>query len=638
MLELPLVKGDPFHHVMEAILDLSDVAHVVCTTRGVNLQAVDTKRAAIVSLLFPAEDFKGYTCDEYISIGIPIRDLVNAIRCGDDKDTITLKIGEENFKNMTLSLVSPEKRTVDFVFWIVDAQLARIELPDRQDLEYQASVKMPSVEFRRICKYLSNFGEEDGVIWVTDEDLTYFAKGTNGDVYMEYKQQEEDTTTFKIDMQEPITLTLDLKYLNTFAKVFTLSGQVKLFLSKTHPLVVECEIGQKGRIRCFMVPKMETEFQGEEEEKEAHLPLRRRRRALQEASAATRLELPLVKGHLFHDVLEASLDLSDMALIECFGACLKLQAVDTGRGTFVSLLFPAKDFPGYICNEHFSMGIPIRDLVKAILCGDKDTITLKVVDENITLSFVSPEKNTVAYDLRIMDGEIPHLKIADWQDLELKYQTSVKMPSVEFRRICKYLNNFRDEDAVGGISVTDKGLKFFAKGKSRRVNMKQEDTTTSKIDVQEPITLTFDLKYLNTFAKVFTLSGQVKLFLLKTHPLMVECKIGQKGHIRCFVAPKMEPEFQWEEEEEETQEDINANISANKLALRGCVDSMYKQREENRAEEGDPEQVNERKTNCLQNARKSFGRHPDTKLETGTHCANAQRGNHTEHIPTPSSG
>ena len=47
--------------------------------------------------------------------------------------------------------------------------------------------------------------------------------------------------------------------------------------------------------------------------------------------------------------------------------------------------------------------------------------------------------------------------------------------------------------------------------------------------MQEPITLTLDLKYLNTFAKVFTLSGQVKLFLLKTHPLMVECKIGQPG-------------------------------------------------------------------------------------------------------------
>ena len=70
-------------------------------------------------------------------------------------------------------------------------------------------------------------------------------------------------------MQEPITLTLDLKYLNTFAKVFTLSGQVKLFLSKTQPLMGECKIGQKGRIRCFVAPKVEPEFQGEEEEKEA---------------------------------------------------------------------------------------------------------------------------------------------------------------------------------------------------------------------------------------------------------------------------------------------------------------------------------------------------------------------------------
>ncbi|XP_037426918.1 proliferating cell nuclear antigen-like [Triticum dicoccoides] len=271
MLELPLVKGDPFHHVMEAILDLSDVAHVVCTTRGLNLLAVDTKHLAIVSLLFPAEDFKGYTCDEYISIGIPIRDLVNAIRCGDDKDTITLKVGEENFGTITLSFVSPEKNTVDYEFRLVDAKLERFRLPDRHFLrsKYQGSVKMPSVEFRRICKCLSNFGDEYGVISVTDEDLTYFAKGTDGDVYVEYKQQEEDTTIFKIDVREPVRLAFNPKYLNTFAKVFTLSGQVKLFLSKTHPLMVECKIGQKGRIRCFVAPKVEPEFQGEEEKKEA---------------------------------------------------------------------------------------------------------------------------------------------------------------------------------------------------------------------------------------------------------------------------------------------------------------------------------------------------------------------------------
>ena len=94
---------------MEAILDLSDVAHVVCTTRGVNLLAVDTKHAAIVSLLFPAKDFPGYICNKHFSMGIPIRDLVKAILCG-DKDTITLKIDEENFfQDMTLSLVSPGK-------------------------------------------------------------------------------------------------------------------------------------------------------------------------------------------------------------------------------------------------------------------------------------------------------------------------------------------------------------------------------------------------------------------------------------------------------------------------------------------------------------------------------------------------
>ncbi|WVZ48741.1 hypothetical protein U9M48_000159 [Paspalum notatum var. saurae] len=181
MLELPLVKGDPFHHVLEAILDLSDVAHVVCTRRGLNLQAVDTKRAAIVSLLFPAEDFKGYTCDEYISMGIQSATWSRPSAAATRKTPSPSRSAKKTSAPLPYHSCRP-KSTVDYEFRLVDAELARFELPDRQFLgsKYQGSVKMPSVEFRRICKYLS-------LISVTDEDLTFFAKGTNGDVYM-YKQ------------------------------------------------------------------------------------------------------------------------------------------------------------------------------------------------------------------------------------------------------------------------------------------------------------------------------------------------------------------------------------------------------------------------------------------------------------------
>ncbi|TVU48445.1 hypothetical protein EJB05_08082, partial [Eragrostis curvula] len=132
MLELKLVKESLFLNVLEAIIDLVDVASVVFSSTGLKLQAVDTEHVAVITLLFPADDFQHYHCDENLSIGIPI-------------------------DNMVL------------------------------DSKYQAFVQMPSAEFMRVCKHLSNIGD-DGHISVTEKGLSFFASGKSGFVHINYMQ------------------------------------------------------------------------------------------------------------------------------------------------------------------------------------------------------------------------------------------------------------------------------------------------------------------------------------------------------------------------------------------------------------------------------------------------------------------
>lgn len=88
--------------------------------------------------------------------------------------------------------------------------------------------------------------------------------------------------------------------------------------------------------------------------------------------------------------------------------------------------------------------------------------------------------------------------------------------------------------------------------------------------MQEPVTLTFACRYLNSFTKATPLSNQVCSFNVGTLPvnllqsskkfnkvcfnlqvclsmsadvpLVVEYKIGEVGHIRYYLAPKIEDE------------------------------------------------------------------------------------------------
>jgi len=70
--------------------------------------------------------------------------------------------------------------------------------------------------------------------------------------------QEEEQTT--IELQEPVSLTFALRYLNSFAKATPLSSTVALSLSKDLPIVVDYHISDMGSIKFYLAPKIDDEM------------------------------------------------------------------------------------------------------------------------------------------------------------------------------------------------------------------------------------------------------------------------------------------------------------------------------------------------------------------------------------------
>jgi proliferating cell nuclear antigen len=73
---------------------------------------------------------------------------------------------------------------------------------------------------------------------------------------------------------------------------------------------------------------------------------------------------------------------------------------------------------------------------------------------------------------------------------------------------------------------------------SLRLISEQEDNTI--IELEEPVSLTFALRYLNLFTKATPLSPTVTLNMSPDVPLVTEYKIGDMGNIRFFLAPKID--------------------------------------------------------------------------------------------------
>lgn len=60
--------------------------------------------------------------------------------------------------------------------------------------------------------------------------------------------------------------------------------------------------------------------------------------------------------------------------------------------------------------------------------------------------------------------------------------------------------------------------------------------------MEEPVSLTFALRYLNSFTKATPLANQVTISMSSDLPVVVEYRIDDMGYIRYYLAPKIEEE------------------------------------------------------------------------------------------------
>ncbi|EYU18920.1 hypothetical protein ABFS83_04G188600 [Erythranthe nasuta] len=255
------------------------------------------------------------------------------------------------------------------------------------------------------------------------------------------------------------------------------------------------------------------------------------------------LELRLVQGSLLKKVLEAVKDLVNDANFDCSATGFSLQAMDSSHVALVALLLRSEGFEHYRCDRNISMGMNLGNMAKMLKCaGNDDIITLKADDGSdvVTFMFESPTQDKIAdFEMKLMDIDSEHLGIP-----EAEYHAIVRMPSSEFARICKDLSSIGDTVV---ISVTKEGVKFSTRGDIGTANIVcRQNTTVDKpeeatvIEMNEPVSLTFALRYFNSFTKATPLSNTVTLSLSSELPVVVEYKIAEMGYIRFYLAPKIE--------------------------------------------------------------------------------------------------
>ncbi|TIB95209.1 NPL4-domain-containing protein [Wallemia mellicola] len=298
--------------VLDAVRDLISDANWECNEDGISLQAMDNSHVALVTVHLSQDAFEPYRCDRNMPLGINLGSLTKVIKCAKDNDLVTLK-ADDSGESLGLTFESSNTdRIGEYSIKLLDIDQEHLGIPVTQ---YDSVISMPSSEFQRICRDLSQLGEsiridasKEGIRFSVEGDVgkaSVLLKQSSGasiereEESEEEEEEEEEEEDVKpnvdedeeegdvkpkdkkrksskggnktkkvkkakkdvvedgvsISLQQQVSLTFSLKYLNNFTRSTPLSNRVTLSLSKDIPLLLEYEFAA-GHIKYFLAPKI----------------------------------------------------------------------------------------------------------------------------------------------------------------------------------------------------------------------------------------------------------------------------------------------------------------------------------------------------------------------------------------------
>uniref|UniRef100_A0A2R8ZIB0 DNA sliding clamp PCNA n=1 Tax=Pan paniscus TaxID=9597 RepID=A0A2R8ZIB0_PANPA len=241
-------------------------------------------------------------------------------------------------------------------------------------------------------------------------------------------------------------------------------------------------------------------------------------------------EVPLVQGSILKKVLEALKDLINEACWAISLSSVNLQSMDSSHVSLVQFTLPSEGFDTYRCDCNLAMGVNLTIMSKILKCaGNEDIVTLRIEDNVNTLVLVfeaSNQEKVSDYEIKLMDLDVEQLGIA-----EQEYHYVVKMLSGEFAN----LSHIGD-----AVVISVETLEMENKLSQTSTVNKEEEAVT--VEMNEPVQLTFALRYLNFLTKATPLSSMVTLNMSADIHLVVDYKIADMGHLKYYLAPKIEDE------------------------------------------------------------------------------------------------
>tara|TARA_B100000963_G_scaffold247569_1_gene216752 strand:+ start:3567 stop:4379 length:813 start_codon:yes stop_codon:yes gene_type:complete len=225
---------------------------------GIRVINMDKSHTILAHLFLDALKFEHFYCKyPKIVIGVNMLHLFKLINTIDNDDTLTIYIEEKDYSDGIVEYLGLKFENGD----IKQSKIQKLKLiePDEEELDmpsvkFSSIINLPSTDFQKIIRDLSNISERLEIKSVGNE-LVFSCIGPFASCKIS-RSESDGITEFvkKCDDTSVIQGEFSLKNLSYFIKCTNLCNNIEMYLENDLPLVVKYNVASLGEVKLCVAP------------------------------------------------------------------------------------------------------------------------------------------------------------------------------------------------------------------------------------------------------------------------------------------------------------------------------------------------------------------------------------------------
>ncbi len=243
-MKLVTIQAAAFKSTFEVLKDILNDVNIYFRPDGMYIVTLDTARTSLVDIYLAADNFEEYHCEhEEIIAGINISNTFKLLKTITNNDVLQIDINSKEHMNIEISSEA-KKTNTKFQLKLLDINESRIEVPD---VEMTTVTTLPSADFQRLCRDMSNIG--------TDIEIRRVGKEIKLKCEGDFASQE---TSIECPEESPeITGLYSLKYMNIFTKATSMCASMQVIQETGNRfLILKYNVANLGELKFYLATKV----------------------------------------------------------------------------------------------------------------------------------------------------------------------------------------------------------------------------------------------------------------------------------------------------------------------------------------------------------------------------------------------